>query len=344
MVAGDQSARVLTRQHFTLSCVVPALDEERGIQAFLHALHQTVASLTPTVELVVINDGSRDRTREQVLAMQLPIRYLELSRNFGKEFAIQAGLDVARGDCVLVIDADFQHPLELIPAMIDRWRSGVDVVYGVRRARDSEPRWRRAATKFFYWLMRENRSFDIPADAGDFRLMDARAVKALKLLPERNRYMKGLYAWVGFRAEPMEFDCVGRPDRSGSRFNATKLFELAMTGLTAFSKRPLRLLAMAGFFVSGIAMLYGGFIVAECLLFGQAIPGFTTLAAAIFFLSGLQLVAFGVLGEYIGRIYEEVKQRPLYVTALDIDRTSMRDVAAREAQTAPVVGAFVATS
>ena len=313
-------------QQSSVSCVVPVFNEERVVARFLDRLHEVASAQAYAVELVVVNDGSKDASRAEILraAQALPLRYLELSRNFGKESAIQAGLDAARGDCVLIIDADFQHPVEVVPRMIERWRAGIDVVYGVRRERADEPRWRRLAMRIFHRLVRQRERFEIPPDAGDFRLLDRKVVQAIRQMPERNRYMKGLYAWVGFKAEPLEYIAQARA-AGASRFSPADLFELAVTGVTAFSTRPLRMLAMAGFAISAVSMLFATWIVGERLLLGQPIAGFTTLAAAIFFLGGMQLVAVGVLGEYIRRIFEEVKRRPLYLTAVDIDHSPLRE-------------------
>jgi len=314
------------RRQFALSCVVPVFNEERVVACFLERLHEVTQPLAHGIEFVVVNDGSEDASRAEILrvAQRLPIRYLELSRNFGKESAIQAGLDAARGDCVLIIDADFQHPLELVPRMIERWRAGADVVYGVRKDREEDSRCRGLATRLFYRLVRQRNRFEIPANAGDFRVLDLKVVQAIRQMPERNRYMKGLYAWVGFRAEALEYVAKARA-AGASRFSRGDLFELAMTGVTAFSTRPLRMLAVAGFTISALSMLFAVWVVVERLLLGQPIAGFTTLASAISFLGGAQLVALGVLGEYIGRIFEEVKRRPLYLTALDVDHSPLHE-------------------
>ncbi len=320
----ERAPQVLERQKFVLSCVVPAYNEAPQIARFLAALHAAVADLAAGFEIVVVNDGSDDATRDEVLrvACGVPLRYIELSRNFGKEAAIQAGLDVARGDCVVILDADFQHPLSLLPTLVARWRSGADVVYGVRRTREHEPLWKRLGTRLFYWLLRQRReSYAIVADAGDFRLLDRKVVAALQRLPERNRFMKGLYAWVGFRAEAVPFDVEPRSSGS-SRYRLRSLLELAGTALTAFSSRPLRVVAIAGVVISFCSLLVTAWIFVEYFLLGQAIEGFTTVAAAVFFFGGAQMVAIGVLGEYVGRIFDEVKRRPLYLTSLDIDRSA----------------------
>jgi glycosyltransferase involved in cell wall biosynthesis len=308
-------------QSFRLSCVVPAYNEAALIGDFLPALAATVGALTPDVEILVVNDGSSDATGSIVsaLADTLPLRYIELSRNFGKEAALQAGLDASSGDCVVLLDADFQHPLEVIAQMVERWRTGVDMVYTTKAHREDEPPLRRLGSKLFYALVSSRKGGVIPPDAGDFRLLDRRVVDALCALPERNRFMKGLYAWVGFRAEGIAITMQERP-AGHSKFNALQLASLAATGVTAFSVKPLRLVTLTGLVISIVSMLMAAWIVIEKLFLGQDIPGFATLAAAVFFLSGVQLVSLGIVGEYVGRIFEEVKQRPRYLIARETGR------------------------
>ncbi len=305
-------------QPFRLSCVVPAYNEGELIVDFLTQLTATTRALTPDVEIVVVNDGSTDRTGTLVtqLAATLPIHYIELSRNFGKEAALQAGLDAATGDCVVLLDADFQHPLDVIPRLVERWRAGSDMVYTTKAHRGKEPRLRQLGSRLFYALVSGQRGGNLPPDAGDFRLLDRRVVDALCALPERNRFMKGLYAWVGFRSEGIP---ITMQDRAAgeSKFNALRLASLAATGITAFSVKPLRLVMLMGLVISVISMMMAAWIVIEKLFLGQDIPGFATLAAAVFFLSGVQLVSLGIVGEYVGRIFEEVKQRPRYLVAAE---------------------------
>ena len=304
---------------FKLSCVVPVYNEAAGIGAFLQALLTTVAGITPDHEIVVVNDGSSDESAEriQALAGGGRIRHLELSRNFGKEIAIQAGLDAAKGDCVVILDADFQHPLELIAPMVRRWQAGIPMVYAVRRDRAAEGWIKRAAVAGFYALLSGSQRVPaIPRNAGDFRLLDRKVVLALRALPERDRFMKGLYAWVGFKSEAIEFT-PGVRARGESKFGALHLLSLAATGLTSFSNLPLRWVAGAGVLVSAGSLAMAAWLVIEKLVFGQPIAGFATLGAAIFFFSGVQLLAIGVVGEYVGRIFNEVKQRPRYLVAAD---------------------------
>lgn len=303
---------------FRMSCVVPAFNEAAGIATFLETLRRSIEPLTADFEIIVVNDGSTDGSREKILRSTVVsrVRYVELSRNFGKEAAIQSGLDLASGDCTVILDADFQHPPELIQTMVSRWRAGVHMVYAVRRDRRDENWIKRTAVAAFYRLLSHSRDPAIPANAGDFRLLDRRVVLALRALPERERFMKGLYAWVGFRSEPIEYTPGARRDGE-TRFGPLRLASLAATGLTSFSHLPLRWVAAAGAVISGSALLMACWLVLEKIFLGQPIAGFATLGAAIFFFSGIQLLALGVVGEYVGRIFNEVKQRPRYLIAED---------------------------
>ena len=305
-----------TRSRFSLACVVPVFNEGEQIAQFLEQLHHTVAELNADIELIVVNDGSTDMSGSEILraARTLPVHYIELSRNFGKELALQAGLDAAHTDCVIMLDADFQHPLAAIPELVARWQAGADMVYATKANRAAEPWLHRVGAAIFNRLLSVGQSVQVPKDAGDFRLLDRKVVEALRAMPERNRFMKGMYAWVGFKSEAvavaMDLRAAGR-----SKYGTLRLAGLAITGITAFSNAPLRLVTIAGTAISLLAALMGFWLVFEHLFFGQRIPGFTTLAAGIFFLSGVQLIALGVVGEYVGRIFDEVKQRPRYLVA-----------------------------
>lgn len=317
---------VLPRAPLRLSCVVPAHNEEANLEGFLRALVQAVQALTPDFEIVVVNDGSRDGTHDVAvrLAQELPLRYIALSRNFGKEAALSAGVDHARGNAVLLIDADFQHPLEMLPQMHSLWQSGYDMVYGVIADRGAESGTKRVGTNVFYRLMNAGNRVKIPPNAGDFRWMDRQVVDALKALPERNRFMKGLYAWVGFKTVALPFVPL---DRAGgeSSFNLWRLFSLAMQGLTSFSTLPLRVWSVVGGLIALLALLYGVVITVDTAINGADLAGWPTLAAGIMLFSGVQLMSIGILGEYIGRIYEEVKQRPTYLVARDEDHSPLSD-------------------
>ncbi len=316
----------LPRAPLRLSCVVPAHNEESNLEAFVRALVQAVAQLTPDFEIIVVNDGSRDATHDVALrlAAELPLRYLALSRNFGKEAALSAGIAHARGNAVLLIDADFQHPFELLPQMHELWLAGYDMVYGVIVDRGAESGTKRVGTGLFYRLINAGKRVRVPPNAGDFRWMDKRVADALNALPERNRFMKGLYAWVGFKSAALPFV---PHDRAGGQtsFSLRGLGSLALLGLTSFTTLPLRIWSVVGALVAALALVYGGWIAVDALLFGVDVAGWPTLAAGIMLFSGVQLMSIGILGEYIGRIYDEVKQRPGYLVARDQDNSPWRD-------------------
>lgn len=299
-----------------MSVVLPAYNEAANLAELLPALAQRLTGLAQRLELLVVDDGSSDNTAllvQGLIQQGLPLRLLRLSRNFGKEAALSAGLDAADGDVVITMDSDGQHPISTVLEMLPAWREGFDVVYGVQTGRrQSQSVVRRSYTKFFYWLMQRGSRFVLPADAGDFRLLDRRVVLALRSLPERARYMKGLFAWVGFRAKAVPFVPEARA-HGETTFGFSTLLSLAATGLTAFSKVPLRLVSLLGFVVSIASLVFGLWIVTEKLLLGNSISGFATLAASITFLAGVQLLCLGIIAEYLGRVFDEVKQRPLYL-------------------------------
>ena len=337
----------LPRAPLQLSCVVPAYNEEANLEAFVQALVQVVQQITPDFEIVVVNDGSRDGTHRVAtrLALQYPLRYLALSRNFGKEAALSAGVDHARGNAVLLIDADFQHPLEMVPQMHQLWLQGYDMVYGVITDRDAESGTKRAGTSLFYQLLNSGSNVKVPPNAGDFRWMDRKVVQALKALPERNRFMKGLYAWVGFKTAALPF--VPKDRAAGqSSFNLRRLVGLAMLGLTSFTTLPLRVWSVIGAAIALLALAYGAWITIDTVLFGADLNGWPTLAAGIMLFSGVQLLSIGILGEYIGRIFEEVKRRPTYLVARDDDHSPLREgaspVAGSSAAQQPAAGSSAA--
>jgi glycosyltransferase involved in cell wall biosynthesis len=237
---------------------------------------------------------------------------VRLSRNFGKEAALTAGIDRALGEVVLLMDADLQHPASLVPQMVEAWRKGADMVCAARASRSDESWLKRLGTTIFYALVNRNASVKIPVDAGDFRLMDRRVVDALKSLPERNRFMKGLYAWVGFHNVIIPY--VPAERHAGvSTFSLRSLSRLAFTGVTAFTNAPLRLWSALGIVIALLAILFGFYIVIDHFLYGNDVPGWATLVTGMTFFSGVQLLSVGILGEYVGRIFDEVKQRPVYV-------------------------------
>lgn len=318
----------LPRPALQLSCVVPAYNEQENLAQFIHALVPAVQALTADFEIIIVNDGSRDGTHDvamQLVEQGLPVRYLALSRNYGKEAALSAGIDHARGNAVVLIDADFQHPLEMLPEMHSLWQSGYEMVYGVIADRAAESGAKRLGTDVFYKIMNSGGSVKVPPNAGDFRWMDRKVVDALKALPERNRFMKGLYAWVGFKTAALPF--VPKDRAAGeSSFNLKRLGALALLGLTSFTTLPLRVWSVIGGAVALIALAYGAWITLDTLLFGADLAGWPTLAAGIMLFSGVQLMSIGILGEYIGRIYDEVKQRPAYLIARDEDASPLRSL------------------
>ena len=318
-------------QPFSLSCVVPVYNEAGHLAEFLAALHTEIAALTAQYEIIVVDDGSRDDTATmiQTMAATYNLRYLALSRNFGKEAALTAGIDHAVGDAVLLIDADFQHPLALIKEMVAQWHHGYDMVYGVIADRAAESSAKRLGTRLFYTLLNYSTKVVIPADAGDFRLMDRAVVRALHALPERNRFMKGLYAWVGFKSVALPFVPLERVGGHSS-FSLKRLSDLAISGLTAFTTLPLRIWSVIGAGISFFAICYGLYIALSAFLFGNDVPGWTTLSAGLMLFSGVQLLSIGIMGEYLGRVYDEVKQRPIYLLARDINHSPLKRVDVNE--------------
>lgn len=304
-----------TQESLTLSCVMPAYNEARNLPQVVPAVLQVLKTLAARVEIILINDGSRDNTAQVArdLCAQWPeVVLLDLSRNFGKEAALTAGLEAARGDVVVLMDADGQHPVELVPQMLQKWREGLDVVYAVRRTRADQSALHGWLTGWFYRLINWGNRVEIPANAGDFRLMDQRVVQALNALPERNRFMKGLYAWVGFPSVAVDYEPL--PRQAGqSSFGLRGAFSLALTGMLAFSTVPLRLLTLMGLFLAFSAMGYGSWVVAEYFFWGIRVPGYATIVVSVMFFSGIQLFSLGLMAEYVGRIYDEVKRRPTYL-------------------------------
>lgn len=300
-----------------LSCVVPAYNEAENLKKFIPALAQQLEQQNLRYEIIIIDDGSQD---DSVVILQhmledYPLRIVTLSRNFGKEAALSAGLDYVTGDATLLIDADFQHPLNAIPTMIQLWKDGYDMVYGIRD-RSTESWLKKVFTQGYYHVLNLSSSVNIPENAGDFRLLDAKVVEAVRKLPEKNRYMKGLYAWVGFKSIGIHFTEQQRQFGQSS-FNFKALLQLAMSGLTGFSDLPLRLCIYLGALLALFAMSYGVWIIIETMIEGIRVPGWATLAAGMTLLGGIQLLCIGILGEYIGRIYAEVKNRPKYIVSAE---------------------------
>ncbi len=296
---------------------MPAFNEARNLGVVVPQALAALQQLSPQIELIVVDDGSQDdtaRVMQGLCAAHAQVLYVKLSRNFGKESALTAGLDLACGEVVVLMDADGQHPTALLPEMLSKWKQGADVVYAVRKTRDDQSALQAGMIGLFYKLINWGNHIDIPANAGDFRLMDRQVVNALKALPERHRFMKGLYAWVGFNSTAIDYEPLPRADGL-TKFGLGGSLSLALTGMVAFSTAPLRLLTWVGLLLATVALGYGSWVVLEHFLWDIAVPGYATLVVGMMFLSGIQLLGMGILAEYVGRIYDEVKQRPSYIVA-----------------------------
>lgn len=310
----------------SVSVVLPVLNEAESLSALLPRVVEVLVQANVEWEIVVVDDGGSDHLAQVLLQFerQRPrcnVQLVRLSRNFGKEAALTAGLRAARGDAVISMDGDGQHPPAMIARMIEQWRAGYDMVVGVQRAR-AESRRMIMCKKLFYRLLQSGERFVIPASAGDFRLMDRRVVQALLQLPERTRFMKGLYAWIGFRTVIETFDADPRTAGT-SKFRWRQLADLASLGITSFSMKPLRMVSAIGVLISLASLAYGVYILAETLLVGNPVSGWATLASGIMLLSGIQLICLGVIAEYLGRVFEETKQRPLYIVDHTTDHSTI---------------------
>ncbi|MBS1057831.1 glycosyltransferase family 2 protein [Gluconobacter kondonii] len=299
-----------------LSLIVPFYNEEAAIGHFVKNILPVIDGIPETDwEIVCVDDGSSDGTLLELVRLaesDRRFRVFELSRNFGKEAALTAGLDAATGDAVIIIDADLQDPPEVIPQMVQAWREGAEVVLGKRIDRSSDSVLKRKTASWFYTLHNRLAHIRIPENVGDFRLMDRCVVEALGRLPERQRFMKGLFAWVGFRT--VTIDYVRAPRAAGiTKFSGYSLWNFALEGFTSFSSVPIRLWTYLGTIGAFLAILYAIFIVFRTLFWGNSVPGYASLFVAIIFFSSVQIISIGMLGEYIGRIYMETKQRPIYV-------------------------------
>lgn len=299
-----------------VSIVTPFYNESEGIEIFFRKMTEVLHGIPGyRFEIVCVDDGSRDDTLNKLInaTQRYPgVKVVELSRNFGKEAALTAGIDAASGDAVIPIDADLQDPPELIPTLIERWRDGAEVVLAKRADRTSDSFLKRKTAELFYRTHNSISSVKIPENVGDFRLMDRVAVDALKQLPERQRFLKGLFAWVGYKTTVVEY--VRAPRAAGTtKFSGFKLWELAVEGITSFSIAPLKVWTYVGAIGALITSTYALYIVLRTLIFGVDLPGYASLLVAVLFVGSLQLMSVGLLGEYIGRIYLESKQRPMYL-------------------------------
>ena len=300
-----------------LSVVIPVYNEEAGLIALHQRLSHVLEQLGCTAEVVYVDDGSKDNSAtllRQLAASDPRVLVLGLSRNFGKEIAVSAGIDYAQGDAVVVLDADLQDPPELIGDMMQHWRAGLDCVLMRRASREGETWLKKKTSSVFYRLLRRIGDVDIPPDVGDFRLMSRRAVDALRRCHERTRYMKGLFAWVGYPTVTLEYQRDAR-HAGTSKWNYWRLWNLALEGITSFSTAPLKLASYVGVFVALSAFFYGAWVLIKALFVGDPVPGYPSLMVVVMFLGGTQLMAIGIIGEYLARVFVEVKQRPLYLVA-----------------------------
>jgi len=307
-----------------LSVIIPVHNESANIAPLCERLFPILNRITSAWEVIFIDDGSRDDTLAIIreFSQKEPrIGAVSFSRNFGKEIAIAAGLDHARGDAVVIMDADLQHPPEMIETFVERWREGYDMVYGQRTDRSDETRVKRGFAQLFYRLFARFGEISLPEGAGDFRLIDRKGVEVLKTLGEKARFSKGLYAWIGFKGTGVPF--VVEERRFGtSKWSFRKLFRFAFDGIAAFSTVPLRVWTYLGFLISFLSIATALFFFVRTLLFGTDLPGFPSLIVSIMFFSGIQLMSLGIIGEYVGRIFAEVKRRPLYVVSERIGKAA----------------------
>ncbi|RQS69528.1 glycosyltransferase [Burkholderia sp. Bp8963] len=325
-----------------ISLVVPFYNEGEAVERFFDVVIPVMVAIDAIrFEIVCINDGSRDDTLDRLIAIgatDTRVRVIDLTRNFGKEAALTAGIDEATGDAVIPLDADLQDPPSLIPVMIEHWRNGAEVVAAKRTNRACDSFAKRTAAALYYRVHNALSEVKLPENVGDFRLMDRQVVNALRALPERRRFMKGLFAWVGYRTVIVEYQ---RDPRSAghSKFSGWKLWNFALEGITSFSTVPLRSWTYIGLGIAALAFVYGAYIIGRTLAFGNPVPGYASLISVVLFIGGIELVGIGVIGEYIGRIYYESKERPVYlvrrryqarskVSALPVSRDSLRQAAA----------------
>jgi glycosyltransferase involved in cell wall biosynthesis len=310
--------------------VVPAYNEEAVLPDFHRRLAAVLDGVGADAEVIYVNDGSSDGTMALLTELHRTdgrVEVIDLSRNFGKEVAMSAGLDAANGDAIVVIDADLQDPPELIPDMIRAWREGNDVVLMRRKSRAQESWLKKSTARAFYRAMGSIGTIDIPENVGDFRLLSRRAAAALRQFPERTRFMKGLFAWIGFPSAEIEYDRDGR-FAGTTKWNYWRLWNFALEGVTSFSVVPLKLASYAGLLTALAAFGYGVKVIVKTLLYGDPVAGYPTLVVLVLFLGGLQLMALGLIGEYLARMFIEVKQRPLYLVQRHLRST--QPVAARE--------------
>lgn len=313
MAKKDQSPREAAT--VMLSVVVPMQNEETTLEMLFQRLEKTLGSITQDYEIICVDDGSTDGTLVDLIRRREAnqrIKIISLSRNFGKDIALSAGLDFASGDAVVPIDADLQDPPELIVEMVEKWREGYEVVYGTRKTRDKDTRFKRFTAGAFYRLFNRMADIQIPENTGDFRLLDRKVITALKELPENSRFMKGLFSWVGFRQIGIEY---AREERVAgeTKWKYWKLWNFALDGITSSSTWPLRIWTYFGLIIGFSAFSYGLFLIVRTLLYGNDVPGYASIMVAVLFLGSINIIATGIIGEYLGRVFIEVRRRPLYL-------------------------------
>ncbi|WP_079506622.1 glycosyltransferase family 2 protein [Mesobacillus jeotgali] len=298
-----------------ITILVPAYNEEKVLDMLYERISNVAYELPGyNIEILFINDGSSDHTLNTIKSLRefdRRISYVDLSRNYGKETAMAAGFDYAKGDAVIIMDADLQHPPELIPEMIKYWELGYEDVYAKRIKREGENWLKKFTSKKYYQFLQKTTRIHILPDAGDFRLLDRRCVDALKLLRESQRYTKGMYSWIGFNKKEIEYEAAPRAG-GDTKWSYSNLIELALEGITSFTTFPLRLSSIMGFIISILSFIYLLVIIFQTLLFGTNVSGYPSLMVVILFLGGIQLISLGIIGEYLGRIFNETKNRPLY--------------------------------
>jgi len=298
-----------------ISVVVPLYNEEENIDVLFRRLLAVLEALNTSYEVVCVNDGSRDNTLKNLVEyhQRYPqIKVVNLSRNFGKDIAMSAGIDYSQGMAVIPIDADLQDPPELIAEMIEKWHEGYDVVYASRRVRIGESWFKRFSAEGFYQVINKLSRVSIPPNTGDFRLIDRRVVESIKKMPERQRFMKGIFAWVGYKQTSILFDREPRY-QGQTKWNYWKLWNFAIDGITSFSFLPLKVWTYVGLIIALVSLVYASFLILRTIILGIDVPGYASLMVAVLFLGGIQLLTLGIIGEYIGRVYEEVKGQPLYL-------------------------------
>lgn len=298
-----------------ISLVVPVFNEEEAIPLFYKSVREYKEFTEKDIEIVFVNDGSSDKTENIISALSLAdekIKVINFTRNFGKEPALFAGLEASSGDVIIPIDVDLQDPIDVIPLLLNKWENGAEVVLAKRIDRQSDGRMKRKTAEWFYRIHNKISKPAIEENVGDFRLMSREVVDNIKLLPERNLFMKGILSWVGGKVDIVEYSRAQRVAGS-SKFNGWKLWNLAIEGITSFSTFPLRVWAYIGFFVATLSFIYGAWMILDKLIWGNPVPGYSSIIVSILFLGGVQLIGIGVLGEYVGRIYVETKRRPRYI-------------------------------